>query len=155
MWKRILGDGMGKFVNTVCCALLSCLFATSAHAAKLIRLSVVCDPPRLHSNDPLGLRENREANENSSFINAFELNATSDLDDNKNLDGGSIKGSFTEVLVPIDVTRNKILFSSTSVNILHAIELKKEGASIQAQLYLIDKTKLETICYETSEGYFD
>jgi hypothetical protein len=116
---------------------------------------MVCDPPRLHSDDPLGLRENRTANETSAVINAFELNATSDLGDNKDLDGGSIKGSFTEALVPIDVTQNKILFSSTSVNILHAIELKKAGATIKAQLYLVDKTKLETICYETSTGYFD
>ena len=155
MWKRILGDEMDKFVNTVCCVLLSCLFSTSAHAARLIKLSMVCDPPRLHSDDPLGLRENRTANETSAVINAFELNATSDLDDNKDLDGGSIKGSFTEVLVPIDITQNKILFSSRSVNILHAIELKKAGATIKAQLYLVDKTKLETICYETSAGYFD
>lgn len=122
---------------------------------KLVSLSVVCDPPRLYSSDPLGLFKDKKDLDVNASINAFELTATSHLDVNKKLEGGTIEGSFREVLVPIDVTPNKILFSSTSVNILHAIELKKVGSIIQAQLYLIDKTKLETICYETSEGYFD
>lgn len=135
--------------------------AIAAHAEtnqsdiKLVSLSVVCDPPRLYSADPLGLREDEINHDLNASINAFELRATSYFDTNNKLEGGTIEGSFNEVLVPIDVTQNKILFSSTSVHILHAIELKKSGSTIQAQLYLIDKTKLETICYETSEGYFD
>ena len=128
---------------------------TNQSDIKLVSLSVVCDPPRLYSADPLGLREDQINHDLNASINAFELRATSYLDTNKKLEGGTIEGSFNEVLVPIDVTQNKILFSSTSVNILHAIELKKSGSTIQAQLYLIDKSNLETICYETSEGYFD
>lgn len=141
--------------------LLLWISAITAHAKsnqndiKLVSLSVVCDPPRLHYADPLGLREGQINHNLTASINAFELRATSNFSTNKKLEGGTIDGSFNEALVPIDVTRNKILFSSTSVNILHAIELKKSGATIQAQLYLVDKTKLETICYETSEGYFD
>ena len=128
---------------------------TNQNDIKLVSLSVVCDPPRLYSSDPLGLREDQMSHKVNASINAFELRATSYFDTNNKLEGGTIEGSFNEVLVPIDVTQNKILFSSTTVNILHAIELKKVGSTIQAQLHLIDKTKIETICYETSEGYFD
>ena len=152
---------MQKFSLCLLCLLFAHFSDALVHAetntfgAKLVSLSIVCDPPRLYSKDPLNLKKHKLVGENTLFINAFELSATSELGGDHNLDSGSIKGSFTEALVPIDITQNKILFSSTSVNILHAIGLEKAGAIIQAKLYLLDKTKLETVCYETSTGYFD
>ena len=152
---------MKKFVTRVCCVLLLNLFGASIYAetsvsgVKLVSLSIVCDPPRLYIRAPLVLDENSKVDQTNSRINAFALDATRDLGDDKNIDGGAIKGSFTEELVPINFKQNKILFSSTSVNVLHAIELEKKDAVLKAKLYLIDKTELETVCYQTSEGYFD
>ena len=143
------------------CVLLFWISATASYAEldqndiKLLSFSVVCDPPRLHSSDPLGIRTDQKDHDANASINAFELEVTSSLDAIKQLKAGTISGSFKEVLVPIEATKNRILFSSTSVNILHAIELTKSGAFFQAQLYLIDKRKLETMCYETYDGYFD
>lgn len=149
------------FKNALC-IVLGLQFAAPALASDMeslgdsgVRLvqSAVCDPPVLHSDDPLGLRAENAVAHVNEVPSAFVVGLHFTIADKK-LMKGSISGSIDEEFVPVSVSINEVLMSAPSPKLVHAVRLYRVASDIMADLFLVDNFKLTTKCYATGDTLF-
>ena len=151
-----------SFRKIIFCILISISFSTSiAYASesgintedfRLVK-SAVCDPPVIHSDDPLGIRDGDNGEGYSKVPAAFVIALGFEFQTSKLVDA-QIKGSLDEVLRLISASDNEISLSAPNPKIIHALRLSKEDDGIWVSLYLVDEIVLRTKCYKTGPELF-
>jgi hypothetical protein len=148
--KRILGI----LISTVLSASAASASASASEddGFKLLK-SAVCDPPMVHSDDPLGIRGE---DSDKGFIKvpaAFVIKLAFEFKTSK-LAYAEIVGSLNEKFKLISTSKNEISLSAPNPKIIHALKLSKEEDEIWAFLHLVDEIVLKTKCYKTGPDFF-
>ena len=115
--------------------------------------SAVCDPPLMHSDDPLGLRDDGDSERYSKVPAAFEIALGFEFKTSKLVDA-QIKGSLDEELRLISASDNEISLSAPNPKTIHALRLSQEADGIWASIHLVDDLVLRTKCYKTGAELF-
>ena len=115
--------------------------------------SAVCDPPLMHSDDPLGLRDDGDSERYSKVPAAFEIALGFEFKTSKLVDA-QIKGSLDEELRLISTSDNDISLSAPNPKTIHALRLSEEDDGLWASIHLVNGTVLRTKCYKTGAELF-
>lgn len=141
---------VGFLISTMICA--SAAYASEDDGIRLIKSSV-CDPPVVHSDDPLGIRVEQSGKGYSKVPGAFVISLEFELKTAKLL-GAQIKGSLEEEFQIVSTSKNEIILSAPNPTVIHAVRLLNKEDGFWALLYLADEMILRTKCYKTGPELF-
>jgi len=141
---------VGFLISTMICT--SAAYASEDDGIRLIK-SAVCDPPIVHSDDPLGIRVGHNGKDYSKVPGAFVISLGFELKTAKLLDA-QIKGSLEEEFQIVSASKNEIALSAPKPSAIHAVRLLKEADGFWVLLHLVDEMVLRTKCYKTGSELF-
>lgn len=141
---------VGFLISIMICA--SSAYASEDDGVRLVK-SAVCDPPIVHSDDPLGIRVGHSDKGYSKVPGAFVISLGFELKTAKLLDA-QIKGSLEEDFQIVSASENEVALSAPNPTAIHAVSLLKEADGFWVSLHLVDDTVLRTKCYKTGSELF-